>query len=340
MGAVTAAVVGGAIMAGGSYMAAREQRQGAQAAVDAANASAKAFQGIPIPTVEEQQIILQNPDLMGQYSPEQQQAMHLNVSAMQEAGADPETIAAQNQALKQISEVAQGGFTEGDKAAAREVNRDVNSQAQARQKAILNAMASRGVLGSGMELAAQLQGNQQSMDQASKAGDNLIQQAQARALQAIGQQGTLAGQMRGQQYGESADKARAADEINRFNVQNQQAVNNQNVASRNQAQVYNLQQRQAMEDQRAANANQQQMHNKALIQTHYANQRGQAQDIAGANAQVAAAQQNSANARAGQIAGITQGIGTAVGGIGSYYNNQANNQNALELARIKAGQGT
>jgi hypothetical protein len=337
MGAVTAAVVGGAIMAGGSYMASKEAAKGAKAQANAANAALRAFEGIPIPTIEEQSIILQNPDLVGQYSPEQVQAMELNVSAMQDVNADPETIAKQNQALQGISEVAEGGYTEADKSVAREINREVNQQSQARQKAILNSMASRGVLGSGMELAAQLQGEQQSIDQASRAGENLTQQAQARALQALGQQGSLAGQMRSQDFSEQSDKARAQDAIAEFNLRNRQNMTNQNVAERNRAQLLNLQQRQSLEDQRASLANQQQMHNKALIQTQFANRRGQAHDVSGAQMGVANAQAAAANARAAGIQGIAQGVGTAVGGIGSFYQSEQDQANAVKLKQTPKG---
>jgi hypothetical protein len=53
----------------------------------------------------------------------------------------------------------------------REINRDVNQQSRARQKSILNEMAQRGVLGSGMELAAQLKGEQADTSRAAEASD-------------------------------------------------------------------------------------------------------------------------------------------------------------------------
>lgn len=315
MGAATAVAVGGMVV--GSVLAGREAQAGAAAQRRAAEANREAFQNIPIPTLEEQKIILQNPELMGQYTPEQQEAMQLNVSAMEGVSADQGTIEAQKKALEGISEVAEGGYTEADKATAREINREVNQQAQARQKAILNEMASRGVLGSGAELAAKLQGEQQSIEQASRAGENLTQQAQARALAALGQQGQLAGQMRTQQFGEQADIARARDAINQFNLQNRQNIASQNVGERNRAQLLNLQQRQSLEDQRAALANQQEMHNKQLLQTQFANRRGLTSDIAGANAQVGAAENAAAQGRAAMYQGIGSAFGGLMGSMGS-----------------------
>lgn len=335
MGAVTAAVVVGAA---GAYAASREARKGAQAQADAAQAAASAFRGIPIPTIEEQSIILQNPDLMGQYTPEQIQVMQeMTQSAMENVKADPNAVEKQNEALNQINEIAQGGFTEGDMAAMRQSERGVNQANEARQKAILNAMASRGVLGSGMELAARLQSNQQAADQSSQQTDRILQEAQARSLAALGQQGSLAGQMRQQSVNEQTDVARARDAINQFNIQNRQRVAEANVANRNQAQMYNLQQKQALEDQRAALANQQQMHNKSLYQTQFANRMGKEGQVQQANMAVANAQANMANARAAGIQGMTQAIGGGLMGYAGMQNanTQAdlNRANALEIAK-------
>lgn len=314
MGVATAAIViGGAVAAGGAYMAGQEAKKGAAAQKAAAEASLRAFQGIPIPTIEEQKIILQNPDLKGQYSPEQVQAMEMGVSAMEGVSADQSTIDSQQDALEGISEVADGGYSESDKATSREIQREVNQQSQARQKAILNSMASRGVLGSGMELAAQLQGEQQSIDQASKAGDALTSQAQARALQALGQQGSLSTQMRNQQFGEQSDIARARDQISEFNLRNRQSASDQNVGERNRAQLLNLQQKQNMENQRASLANEQHMYNQGLQQTLFANRRGLVGQQNEARQGVANAEANAANARAAQIQGIASGVSNMVG---------------------------
>jgi hypothetical protein len=338
MGAVTAAVVGGAIMAGGSYMASREARKGAQAQIDAAERAAAAFRGIRIPTIEEQSIILQNPDLVGEYTPEQIQLMQeMTQSAMEGVQVDTNVLNKQKDALEGISDVAEGGYSESDKATAREIQRTVSQDAQARQKAILNAMASRGVLGSGMELAAQLQGNQQAAEQMSRGGEGLTQQAQARALQALGQQADLASQMRTQEYGEQTDLARARDAINQFNVQNRQRVAETNLGERNRAQLLNLQQKQSLEDQRAALSNQQQMYNKQLLQTQFANKMGKESQVQQANMAVAQAQAQAANAKAAGIQGIAQGVGTALGGVGSYYQGQQDHQNALALKKAPKG---
>lgn len=327
--ATAAAILGGSALVGG-IMSGNAAKKGAQAQIDAANRNAALFAGIKVPTIEEQKIILQTPALMGQYSPEQLQGMSLNISEMEGVKADQSTVDAQNQALQGIGEVAKGGYSESDKATAREIQRTVSQDAQARQKSILNAMASRGTLGSGMELAAQLQGNQQAAEQMSRGGEGLTQQAQARALQALGQQGSLAGQMRGQQFSEKSQIAQAQDAINKFNTMNRQNVNESNMGLRNQAQMTNLQMKQNQEDLRARNANSMEEHNKGLIDTDYRNRLARAQGIASGNAQIANAEQAKQNANAGMISGIAQGIGTIAGSYGAQ-------QNALDLIKAKKG---
>jgi hypothetical protein len=340
MGVATAAIVGSAVVAAGSsYLASQEAKKGAAAQQAAAEAALRTFQGVPIPSVEEQKIILQNPDLMGQYTPEQVQAMQLMSSGMENVHADQATVDAQNEALQGIGEVAKGGYTEADKSTARQIQETVSQDAQARKKAILDSMAQRGMLGSGMELAAQLQSDQQSAEQMSKGGEGLTQQAQARALQALGQQGTLSANMRSQQFNEGTAKAQAQDAINQFNVNNAQNIANQNVGQRNQAQLLNLNQKQNLENQRAALANQQHMYNKQLLQTQFANRTGQANQIAGAQQTVGAAQNAASQAQAGMIQGIGGALSNAVGGYGGMVNDNEqadkNRANALAVANAK-----
>ena len=305
-------IIAGAISLVTAAAGNKQANKGLKALKNSSNDIKRAFQNIPIPTIEEQSIILQNPDLMGQYTPEQIQVMQEMSSSMEGVSADQGTIDSQKSALEGISEVAEGGYTEADKSVAREVNREVNQQSQARQKAILNAMANRGVLGSGMELAAQLQGEQQSIDQASRAGENLTQQAQARALQALGQQGSLAGQMRQQDFGEQSDVARARDEVNRFNLSNRQRVSETNVNANNQAQQMNLQQRQKMENDRSNLANEQQLYNKKLLQQQFDNRLGLTTAQSAAQADAAKAQAQASADKGKGIAGIGSAI---IGGI-------------------------
>jgi len=342
MGAVTAAVIGGVVAMGSANKASKLAREGRDAMTNAANSAAARLDAVKLPSIEDQRIILQTPELMGEYSPEQLQAMELNVSSMEGVGADQSTISKQEDALSKMSEIAEGGMSEGDKAAMREINRDVNQNAKARQRSILNDMAQRGALDSGMQLAAQLKGEQMSMDQASSSSDRAIKDAQARALQAISQQGDMASRLRGQQVNEQTDIARAQDAIKQFNLSNRQRVSDTNVGERNKAQGINLAMRQAQEEARVNARNTEETHNKGLLQTQFQNEYLKAGGVG--NAQMAAgsaAQQASADAAARQ-AGIGGAVANVVGAIGGNFQSQsdatAQHARDVELAKIKAGQ--
>ena len=317
VGGVPGAIAGGAIGLVGGMMGSSSRKKAAKKAEALARQNAAIWAAVKIPTIQEQQIILQNPELQGEYTPEQLQYMGDTTSSMEGIAANEATVAAQSEALQGLSEVAEGGFSEGDKAAAREAQRNVSQDAQARQKSILNAMASRGTLGSGMELAAQLQGNQMATDQMSNASDKLIQAAQARSLQALGQQGQLSSQMRGQEFSEKSDIAKSRDAIARFNAANRQNTADSNVSERNRAQMSNLTARQSQEDARANTANQQQRENVNVLRTNYADRVARAAQQTGSNSNIAAAQIANLNRQSdeqknlfGSIAsGITQGYG-------------------------------
>lgn len=315
MGVTTALAIGGVAGIGSGLMARDEMRAGRRDANRLAAMGAQAFANVEVPSIEEQKIILQSPDLMGQYTPEQLQFMELNTSSMENVQADPMAVEQQRQALQQMSEIAEGGLTDADLAAKRQIERGVGQQAVARRKAILNEMAQRGTLGSGMELAAQLQGEQQAVNQAAEASDRAIQQAQARSLQALAQKGNMASNLRQQSFGEEADRARARDAIAQFNLQNRQRVADTNIQERNRAQQINLAARQAQEDARVAARNQMEQYNKALRQQQFANQMQQASGLAG---QYQAQAQN-VMAGAKESAGSTAGIGSAIAGLAGDY---------------------
>lgn len=313
MGAVTAAVIGGGAMLGSAYLGAQEAAKGRKAQERAARSAMDALNRVGIPDVEAQKIILENPQLVGEFIPEAERALELEDSLMQNISVDEALQQQQMDSLEGLGEIAEGGLTEGDKAAARDISRDVAQQDSARRQAILQNMAQRGVLGSGMELAAQLDQAQDSADRQSQESDALIQSVQNRALQALQQSGNMAGQIRQQDFGEQSRIAQAQDAINQWNTANQQNIASRNVQARNAAEAANLASRQQIENQRVANANAQEQYNKALLQQKFENEirkaggQGQALNNIG-NIQNAAAQD-----RARTIGAVGSAIGNIAG---------------------------
>ena len=293
------------ISAGASSAAASK---GYDAADKAAQQKLKEYMKVKMPTLSEQEIELLAPQLMGQLTPEAEQAIGLGPSKMEEVTTDQALRDAQTESLDQLSEIAEGGLSEGDLAAARQIQRQGDQANQARQKAILQNMQMRGVGGSGMELAARLGAKQETAQSQAEAQDELIRQAQQRALQAMTQRGSMAGNVRGQDFSEQSAKARAADEIARTNMMNQQGVQQRNISARNQAQMANLQARQQLENQRIEQKNKQEMYNKALKDKVYQQQLDMADRKSGVYGDQAKAAGDAARGEAAAIGTIGSGL--------------------------------
>lgn len=300
----------------GMSMVGQQQAADAYNAQDAqGRAMLAALNNIQLPDVEKQKLLLELPQIMGTYNPQLEQTFQLGQSSMEGVSTDPMLQQAQMAALQELQNVGQTGLTAIDQQALDQVRRQVAQEDQARQSAILQNMAERGVGGSGMELAAKLKSSQTAADRASQEGMAQAALALQRRMEAIGAAGALGGQMRGQEFGEKSDIAKAKDIFQQFNVQNQQAVQQRNVASQNMAQAQNLSEQQRVAEAQANLRNQQQQYNKELDQQRYENQlakygkevgaRGNLQNLAGQQAD-----------RTGAMYGqIGTGIGEMIGGI-------------------------
>lgn len=131
---------------------------------------------------------------------------------------DPALARAQHNALDKLGEQANGGFNLQDEAELAAAMGKVGRQEAAGRGAIRENMAARGTLGSGAELAMQLQNQQGSANRANEVGMDAAGRSQSRAYDAMLQRGRLAGQMREQDYGEKSKAAQAQDLINKYNA--------------------------------------------------------------------------------------------------------------------------
>lgn len=161
---------------------------------------------------------------------EQAVAQELGPSAFESITVDPAYKSAQLDALNRLSQIAEeGGMTLADKAAMNQITGQLARRDAAARGAIREDMQARGTLGAGAELASRLAAQQESSQIASERGLGVAAQAQQRALDAIMRRGTLAGDIRGQEFGEQSTAAQARDAIARYNA-----------AARERAQGYNL----------------------------------------------------------------------------------------------------
>lgn len=181
----------------------------------------------------------QNPELL------------LGPSAMEGAVADPESLAAQQSALAQLAQWSTGDVTEADRAMYDAQNMQSRLQAdqmaRGQRDALAQQYAARGLGGSMSELAQQMSANQAQAQryalQDAQNRANMLGNIQQRALAAVGQQGSLGSQMRGQSFGEAAQRAAAADRFNQDNMNYRRGTFGQDVTAENNRRLFNNQRR-------------------------------------------------------------------------------------------------
>ncbi len=300
--AIAAPAVGGVI---GGLMSHGDKKR-AQAAIQAALAQ---YSNINIPDEEKMKLALQSPTVQGILQPYMQQAEQLQQSSMENINIDPRLRQAQMQALETLSKMGEQGLTAEDRTALNQARRQVAGDAQARQGAILQNMAARGMGGSGVELAARLSESQDSADRSSQEADRLMAMAQRRMLEGVSAAAATGGQIRGQDYGEQENLARARDAIQQFNAQQRAGTQAANIGALNQSQAQNLAEKQRIADVGVQTSNQQQQYNKQLAQQTFNNQMQLANAKANSLLGAASNYQNQAAQTGSMYSGIGSGIG-------------------------------
>jgi hypothetical protein len=303
---------------GGSLMGANQAQKDRDAANDARKQALAQFSGMEAPDIEKMLLNLQQYESAGSYNPEMEQLVNLGPTAMEGISLDPQTRAAQMDALQKMSGYASGQLQEGDLAAFELAKRDAAGQDQAKQNQILQEMQQRGQAGSGAELLARLKSSQSSADRLNQAGLEQAKQIQNARMAALQNQSTMANQLHSQDYGEQSNLAKAKDLISQFNTQNAQSLNTRNTGSLNNAQQTNLSNLQNIRNLNTQTANNQQISNKGLVQKDFDNKINLGAARSGQYNNVA----NSKDSQAGQTAGMWAGVGQGIGNMVSAYNNK------------------
>lgn len=256
---VAAVAIVGSVASG---VASKNASSGAQGnANDAANIAFQKLSEVGLPPDTAKAIVYQQFQQKGIMTPDLEQHINQTASQMANVQGSSQAQGAQMQALQALQQRGQTGLTPEDRAALNQVRQQTATDTQAKQQQIMQDFAARGQGGSGASLIAALQGAQSGANAESQAGDRLSAMASQNALQAIGQAGTLGGQIQQQQFGEQAQKAQAQDVINQFNTQNQIGQQARNVQAQNAAQQSNL-----ANAQNLSNANTQQANQELLRQ--------------------------------------------------------------------------
>lgn len=320
-GMAASGIASGLLGAGAQKAAAREAADAMKAMYGQYIAKLDA---VGMPPDQSAAIILNQYKEAGQLTPELEQLIQASASEYNQIKTDQKLRDIQNQALERMSVMGRAGLTPDERAAMRQAQAQVAQQGQATQQAIIQNLAARGQAGGGAEIAARLGASQAASQQMSEAADRASAMGAQRALQALASTGGMAGQMEQQRFGQEAQRAQAADVMNRFNVEAQIGRQQRNIAASNVAQAANLQNLQRIRDANVAQANQELYNQQARQRQYWADKLQYAQSYGmplGGMAQASAQQAQ----QVGQAtANMWQGIGQAVtGGLG-YVGQQQN----------------
>lgn len=304
IGSAIGGIVGG-VIGGNAQSGDKSQAQGY--AEDAMNQ----LISIGVPPDLSKQLILEKFQAAGQLTPEMEQA--INVAHSKVADMTPETTGrtAQVQALQQLQQLGKTGLGAQDRAALSQIRNQVQSDMEGKRQQILQNMQARGMGGSGAELIAQLQGAQGGANSEAQQGLDVGAQAQTRALQAITQGANLGGNIQSADTSLATTKAQAADELNRFNVQNQMAQQQRNVQAQNQVQQMNLANQQAIGNANVSQANQETERANEAQRQNWLDQITRAKTISGGYQGLS----NEYNNRANQEMANSQNMWTGIGGL-------------------------
>lgn len=320
-----AAAAAGSSIAGG-LIGAADNASARDQAKQAYDQSVADLNAIGIPSIEAQQLVMEEYKSQGKWTPELEQAVQLGPSNMSNITTDPAYKQASLKALGSLQGIGDsGGMTLSDRSNLEGIESSIAAKNRGAREAILQDAQQRGGYGSGTSVAAQLLAQQQGANEAHQAGLQTAGNAQARALAAIQAAGQLGGNLQGQEFGQKSQQASAADEIAKWNAANQQQVQGTNVGVQNQASQYNLANAQNLANANVDTRNKEQAYNKSLYQQQYQNQMQQAS----AKANARAGQATNALAAGQQAATAAAGVGSGVNqAITAYGQQQNNNENA------------
>lgn len=289
------------------------------------------YEKINLPDFDPRDITPEDYKVIGTYTPEI--APYVAEEApqvLQESAITQEGMQAQRDALARLREAA---ATSEDPQFIGMVNRAVREAergAQARQGSIMENFARRGQLGSGLEMAAQMQGGADAAERAAIAGESAAADAYRNRLQMLRDSASLGKDIRGQDLGM---QEKNIDIINAFNQRAAQAQRDwgkYRAGEMNEAQLKNL-----SAAQRASDLNKQARYNAAIGNRDYrkgiqqqqlenvlSKTRGLAGQYEGRRQDIIGRTQD----RGQQIQGVGEGIGKAY----DYYDKPSSNKSSSQ----------
>jgi len=321
---VAAPIIGGLV----GNIAAQGDRDKQRSAMKAALAE---LNRLGTPPDLSKEILLQELQRQGVYTPQMEEEIAVAESELAQVKEDPALREAGISALRMMQQRAKTGLSAEDRAALNQVRQEVQRDAEAKRQQILQQMQSRGMAGSGQELAMQLQAAQGTADQAAAGSDQLMAQAQQRALAALGQSSDMAANMRRQDFDVESARARALDERNRFLAENSTSRQTRNVTAMNQAQRANLEEQQRIADYNTQLKNQEKLRQAQAQRDFFQDKLGLARAKSGA----LSGQADFYGQQAQQTTQQYAGMGSAIGGGITAYGQQQQSNKLLDLLAKK-----
>jgi hypothetical protein len=266
----------------------------------------------------------------GEYSVSDVTAAVQQASALAGVQLDPSAMAAQQQALNQYTQIAQGsGFTPIERAGIAQSQNLIQTQNQGANAAIVQQQQQQGQGGVTNSLAARLISQQGANTQSSLAGGNIAAAGQQRAISALSGEAGTGASIAGQEANLATTKGQAQNTINQYNASLAQQAGLSNQAAQNTAAGQQQTLNTGLEQQNAQNTLQSQQQQIGAANQTFQNQLGQ-ETLAQQNAYEQAAV-NTAYGTGEQKAGLAaqtastqQGATAAASGLTSLYNNLSN----------------
>lgn len=146
-------------------------------------------------------------------------AEEVGPTALEGIKTDPRTRDAQYEMLSRMKEMYDGGGMDlEDRANLNRITSQAGRAGRAGANAIQGQMDARGMGGSSASWLLQQKATQDAAQNANQQGLDVAAQAMRRRFEAMRERGNMAGNIRGQEYGEQANLARARDEVSRYNA--------------------------------------------------------------------------------------------------------------------------
>lgn len=306
MSGILAPIVSGIL--GGKKAGAADRE--AQRMIDAL---AEQYKNLKVPDLASQQYDPAMQDYVGDIDPALLASVPGLESALSEITTDPRFTQAQYQSLGSLDEIIQGGgLSQMDKLNFQRAQDQAAQQAARQQAAITRNMAERGIAGGGAELAQQLAASQGAANRSSEAAQTMAATAQQRALQALMQRGSLAGDMQQQDFGRQSTIAQARDNMNRWNQELAQSTARANQQATNAAAATNQQMRQGVAGANQNATNRGREYNANAVGQQYGQQLDRLQGMSGAVGAQATNRANKANQIRDQYTGYSNAINGAL----------------------------